>query len=69
MRVEAEKPTRLQNWTSPRPNRPTSHPVIGVNTAVARMLNVTVQEISSWVAAIAPCICGRMAVAVNVAAL
>ena len=69
MSVALEKPTRLQNWTPPRPNRPTSQPVIGVNTAVARMLKVTVQEISSCVAAIAPCICGRMAVAVKVAAL
>ena len=69
IKVEAEKPTRLQNCTGPRPKRPTSQPVIGVHTAVARMLNVTVQEISSCVAAIAPCICGRMAVAVKVAAL
>ena len=52
-----------------RPNAEISHPVIGVTTAVARMLKVTVQEISSWVAAIAPCICGRIAVAVKVAAL
>ena len=52
-----------------RPNEATSQPVIGVTTAVARMLKVTVQDISSWVAAIAPCICGRMAVAVKVAAL
>ena len=67
--VAAEKDTRLQNCTGPRPKRPTSQPVIGVNTAVARMLKVTVQEISSWVADMAPCICGRMAVAVKVAAL
>ena len=67
--VATEKPARLQNCTLPRPNRPTSQPVIGVHTAVARMLKVTVQEISSCVAAMAPCICGRMAVAVNVAAL
>jgi hypothetical protein len=67
--VEIEKAVRLQNWTLPRPNRLTSQPVIGVHTAVARMLKVIVQAISSCVAAIAPCICGRMAVAVNVAAL
>ena len=42
------------------PNRETSHPVIGVTTAVARMLNVMIQAISSWVADMAPCICGRM---------
>ena len=42
------------------PKRATSQPVIGVTTAVARMLNVMVQAISSWVADIAPCICGRM---------
>ena len=42
------------------PKRATSHPVIGVTIAVARMLNVITQAISSWVADIAPCICGRM---------
>ena len=42
------------------PKRDTSQPVIGVTTAVARMLNVIAQAISSWVADIAPCICGRM---------
>src|SRR6476660_3509055 len=41
-----------------RPKRATSHPVLGVATAVARMLNVIVQAISSCVAAIATCICG-----------
>ena len=33
-------------------------PVMGVTTAVARMLKVTVHAISSGVAAIVPCICG-----------
>ena len=42
------------------PKRATSQPVIGVTTAVARMLNVIIQAISSWVADMAPCICGRM---------
>ena len=42
------------------PKRDTSQPVIGVTTAVARMLNVITQAISSWVADSAPCICGRM---------
>ena len=42
------------------PKRATSQPVIGVTTAVARMLKVIAQAISSWVADMAPCICGRM---------
>ena len=41
------------------PKRDTSQPVIGVTTAVARMLNVIAQAISSCVADSAPCICGR----------
>ena len=41
------------------PNRATSQPVIGVTIAVARMLKVIAQAISSWVADMAPCICGR----------
>ena len=48
-----------------RPNRPTSQPVIGVTTAVARMLNVIAQAISSGVAAIAPCICGSSVEAIS----
>src|SRR3954449_6653302 len=48
-----------------RPNRATSHPVIGVATAVARMLNVIVQAISSCVADIAPCICGSNVEAIS----
>ena len=42
------------------PKRDTSQPVIGVTTAVARMLKVITQATSSWVADSAPCICGRM---------
>ena len=42
------------------PKRATSQPVIGVTMAVARMLKVIAQAISSWVADIAPCICGKM---------
>ena len=48
-----------------RPKRATSHPVIGVATAVASMLNVIVQAISSCVAAIAPCICGNSVEAIS----
>ncbi|MND03262.1 hypothetical protein D3C83_230010 [compost metagenome] len=51
--------------TPRRPNRATSQPVIGVTTAVARMLKVIAQAISSWVADIAPCICGRSVDAIN----
>ncbi len=49
-----------QTITRFSPNRATSQPVIGVTIAVARMLKVIAQAISSWVADIAPCICGRM---------
>ena len=49
-----------QVMVSRRPKRAASHPVIGVATAVARMLKVIAQAISSWVADMAPCICGRM---------
>ena len=42
------------------PKRDTSQPVIGVTTAVARMLKVITHATSSWVADSAPCICGRM---------
>ncbi len=48
-----------------RPNLATSHPVIGVATAVARMLKVIVHAISSCVAAIAPCICGSNVEAIS----
>ena len=46
----------LQTMTLRLPNRATSQPVMGVTMAVARMLNVTVHAISSWVADNAPCI-------------
>ena len=49
-----------QSITRLVPKRDTSQPVIGVTTAVARMLNVMAQAISSWVADSAPCICGRI---------
>ena len=48
-----------QTMTCLAPKRDTSQPVIGVTTAVARMLKVMAQAISSWVADSAPCICGR----------
>ena len=41
-----------------RPNRAASQPVIGMAIAVARILKVTVQEISSDVAEKVPCIWG-----------
>ena len=41
-----------------RPKRASRKPVIGVTMAVARMLKVVVQAISSVVAAKLPCICG-----------
>ena len=49
-----------QTITFLAPNRATSQPVIGVTTAVARILKVIAQAISSWVADMAPCICGRI---------
>src|SRR3954462_7269594 len=48
-----------------RPNRATRNPVIGVATAVASMLKVIVQAISSCVADIAPCICGSRVEAIS----
>ena len=51
--------------TRRRPKLATSQPVIGVTTAVARMLNVITQAISSWVADIAPCICGSKVEAIS----
>ena len=62
---ETEKPNMPQSMTARRPKRPANQPVMGVTTAVARMLKVIVQEISSSVAAMAPCICGRMAEAMT----
>ena len=51
--------------TERRPKRATSQPVIGVITAVARMLNVMTQAISSDVAAIVPWICGNKVEAIS----
>ena len=48
-----------------RPKRATSHPVMGVTMAVARMLNVIAQAISSDVAASVPCICGSRVEAIS----
>ncbi len=47
-----------------RSGRP-SQPVIGVVTAVARMLKVIAQAISSWVADMVPCICGSSVEAIS----
>ena len=58
--VAAVKQAIDQIMTRLVPKRDTSQPVIGVTTAVARMLKVITQAISSWVADSAPCICGRM---------
>src|SRR5882757_2451475 len=58
--VAAVKQPIEQTTTRLVPKRDTSQPVIGVTTAVARMLKVITQAISSWVADNAPCICGRM---------
>ena len=58
--VAAVKQPIEQTMTRRVPKRDTSQPVIGVTTAVARMLKVITQAISSWVADSAPCICGRM---------
>jgi hypothetical protein len=60
MKVATEKEAMPIVITRLVPKRATSQPVIGVTTAVARILNVMIQAISSWVADIAPCICGRM---------
>ncbi len=43
------------------PKRSASQPAAGVATAVATMLKVMTQEISSWVADKAPCSCGSSA--------
>ena len=58
-KVASVKQAIEQTMTRFEPKRATSQPVIGVTTAVARMLKVIAQAISSWVADIAPCICGR----------
>ena len=50
----------LQRMTLRWPKRATSHPVIGVATAVAMTLRVTTQETCSEVAESAPWSCGRI---------
>ena len=54
-----------QVMVSRRPKRAASQPVMGVATAVARMLKVIAQAISSWVADMAPCICGSNVEAIS----
>ena len=54
-----------QVMVSRRPKRAASQPVIGVATAVARMLKVMAQAISSWVADMVPCICGNSVEAIS----
>ena len=54
-----------QVMVSRRPKRAASQPVIGVATAVARMLKVMAQAISSWVADMVPCICGSSVEAIS----
>ena len=58
--VESVKRASPTIITRRRPNLASSQPVIGVTTAVARMLKVTTQAIWSWVADIEPCICGKI---------
>jgi hypothetical protein len=63
--VNSEKHSIEPTITLRRPKRATSQPVIGVTTAVATMLKVIAQAISSWVADIAPCICGSSVEAIS----
>lgn len=65
IQVAIENPMIDQVMTVRRPKRAVSHPVIGVTTAVARMLNVMVHEISSAVVASVPCICGSRVDAIS----
>ena len=60
MSVANVKPATPVTITLRVPKRATSQPVIGVTMAVARMLNVIAQAISSGVAENEPCICGRI---------
>ena len=50
----------LQRMTRRWPKRATSHPVVGVATAVAMTLRVTTHETCSGVAESAPWSCGRI---------
>jgi hypothetical protein len=56
--VATVKPETQNSITRRRPKRAARKPVTGVAMAVARMLKVVVQAISSGVAAMLPCICG-----------
>ena len=59
IKVANEKPAVQATITLRRPKFATSHPVIGVATAVANILNVMTQEASSAVADIEPWIWGN----------
>ena len=63
--VAAVNPRMDHVMTVRRPKRETSQPVIGVTTAVARMLKVMAQAISSAVAPMVPCICGNNVEAIS----
>ena len=65
IRVVSVKASTDQIMVSRRPKRAASQPVIGVATAVARMLKVMAQAISSWVADMVPCICGSRVEAIS----
>ena len=65
MKVAAVNSSTDQVMVSRRPKRAASQPVIGVMTAVARMLKVIAQAISSWVADMVPCICGSSVEAIS----
>ena len=60
MNVESVKPPRDHTMIVRVPKRSSSQPVMGVTIAVARMLNVMTQAISSAVAENEPRICGRI---------
>jgi hypothetical protein len=65
MRVAAVNPVMLTIITLRIPKRDASQPDIGVAMAVAKMLKVTTQAISSAVADIVPCICGNTVATIN----
>lgn len=64
--VATVNPLTQPTMTRRRPKRATSQPVMGVATAVARMLKVITQEISSAVADKAPWICGSTVEAMRI---
>ena len=63
--VETAKPPTPPSMTLRRPKRAASQPVIGVTTAVARILKVMTQAIWSRVAESEPCICGSSTVTIR----